>query len=176
MLETIPRPLEPDAVLGTFLGWMPHDARVVAVGPDQERFSRLRTALARQHLSVTLAWHAAQALQLVRTSRPDLVLVDLGLPRLEGHLLVAQLATVDPPPSLLLLGGPGDEAQFSAVLRQLVVQRAMRARDEVLASVLCGCESPVHAPRRVATAFAPEPARRGMGQAPRTAAGSGPLR
>lgn len=156
MVETLPRPMAVDAVLGTLLGWMPHDARLVLAGADRPALLQARTALAHQRLGVSLAWDPAQAVAAAQAQRADLVVVDLGMPGAQGHLLVGQLATLDPSPALLLLTAPGDEVHFQQVQRQMSVLRGMRARADVLASALCGTESPLHArPRATSSAAAP---------------------
>jgi CheY-like chemotaxis protein len=117
MLEPATRPLEPDAVLETLGHYTTRGTRIVTAGADVDALMSLRQALARRGASVSMAWDAKQAIELLGVVRPDVVLVDLGLPRRDGYGVVAALARVDPLPTAVLVPGPDDMAAgFANVL------------------------------------------------------------
>src|SRR6185436_11665808 len=98
MIELAARPVDPDAVVETLGRYAVRGTRVVTAGADVDALMSLRQALARRGLSVSMAWDAKQAGDLLHVVRPEVVVVDLGLPRRDGYGIVAKLATVDPPP------------------------------------------------------------------------------
>src|SRR5438477_2931508 len=79
----------------------------------------LRQALARRGISVSMAWDAKQAADLLLIVRPEVVVVDLALPRRDGYAIVGRLANVEPAPSTLIVQGADDMAAgFAAVSRR----------------------------------------------------------
>jgi len=64
------------------------------VGADVDALMSLRQALARKGLSVSMAWDAKQAADLLQVVRPEVVVVDLALPRRDGYGIVARLAAL----------------------------------------------------------------------------------
>jgi CheY-like chemotaxis protein len=110
-------PLDPDEVLtlvGTFAA---RAVRVLIAGNDADPCLSLRHALTRSGMSVSIAWDGKQATDLLAMVRPELVVVDLGLPRGDGYALVADLAGVDPAPATVLVPRGAAGTGFAAVLR-----------------------------------------------------------
>jgi two-component system CheB/CheR fusion protein len=59
---------------------------------------------------VTVASDGAAALELASSYRPDVVLLDLGLPYMDGYEVARRLRSMDvPPPFLVSLSGYGNE-------------------------------------------------------------------
>src|SRR2546430_13292804 len=103
----------------------------------------LRQALARKGLSVSMAWDAKQAADLLQVVRPEVVVVDLALPRRDGYGIVARLAALDPPPSAILVPGPDDApAAFAAVLADPVYSGGALRLGQLLGAVLTRTEAP----------------------------------
>ncbi|HLK11939.1 MAG TPA: hypothetical protein VKW76_11200 [Candidatus Binatia bacterium] len=153
---TVRRPFDADALAATLSRWLPRDARVVLAGGDGRALLALRHALVRQGPSVSLAWNATQATEVLSLVRPDLAVVDLDLPPAGGHRIVAQLARIDPPPAMLLLPGRGDDA--AGLLAALVSPgnaRWLRLREDILAAVLPTQPSLLQPPLRLGGAPAP---------------------
>jgi CheY-like chemotaxis protein len=86
----------------------------------------LRQALARRQVSVSMAWDAKQAMDLLHQARPDAMVIDLDLPKRDGYLLVSRgVAQLDPPPYTLLVGGrSGSGRAFAEALAALGTGRA----------------------------------------------------
>ena len=103
----------------------------------------LRQALARRGLSVSMAWDAKQAADLLQVVRPEVVVLDLGLPRRDGYGIVARLGTVDPVPSAVLLPGAEDGSiGFAPVLADPAHAGRMLTVQQFLAGVLAQSEEP----------------------------------
>jgi len=68
--------------------WMPppaHTTRVVVVEDEQSISDPLRSALEREGYGVEVAATGAAALEAVRREEPDVVLLDLMLPDMDGR-------------------------------------------------------------------------------------------
>jgi DNA-binding response OmpR family regulator len=91
--------------------------RVLAVGGDPDRLLSVRQALTRAELSMSIAWDAKQADDLFRLVRPEVVIVDLGLPVRAGHRIALRLRTLDPRPLAVLVPAADEDAAvaFAAV-------------------------------------------------------------
>ena len=143
MVEATGSPLDPDDVAETLERYAVRGTRVVTAGADVDALMSLRQALARKGLSVSMAWDAKQAADLLQVVRPEVVVVDLALPRRDGYGIVARLAALDPPPSAILVPGPDDApAAFSAVLADPVHARGALRLGQLLGAVLTRSEAP----------------------------------
>jgi len=84
----------PGAVPGPVRGPVPGSGRRVLVVDDEEPLARLvRTYLERDGFEVTLAFDGPSGLDLARQVRPDVVVLDLGLPGLDGLEVCRRLRT-----------------------------------------------------------------------------------
>jgi CheY-like chemotaxis protein len=71
--------------------------RVMAVDDDQDALGLLRTVLETAGAAIVTAPSAAEALEQLETVRPDVLLVDLGMPGVDGFEFIARLrASPDP--------------------------------------------------------------------------------
>jgi CheY-like chemotaxis protein len=96
----------------------------------------LRQALARQGLSVSMAWNAKQADDLLGMVKPQLAVVDLDLPQRDGYGIVARLAGMSPVPTMVLVQGVEEAGpRFAALLVDPSHRERMTGRDKVLAAV-----------------------------------------
>jgi hypothetical protein len=118
MIEPAGRPLDPEAVLAQ-LRHHPSARRVLAAGSDGATFLSLRQTLTRAGMSVSTAWDAKQAADLLPMVRADALIVDLGLQPRGGYGLVAAVAAASPPVVTVLMPGEDDVAAgFAAALAQ----------------------------------------------------------
>ena len=91
LIEYFPFPFDPDACAARLLE-RPHGAhRVLTVSNQIELMTRLRNLLSSGRCSTTVALDGRQALDLVKPVNPEIVLIDLALPRGEGWDLIARL-------------------------------------------------------------------------------------
>lgn len=140
-VEPAPHRADPEVLVTLLSGYAPKAARIMAAGTDANTFISLRQALTRAGMSVSIAWDAKQASDLLEIVRPQLLVLDLGLPPRGAHGLVAQAATAAPPPVAVLIPGPADPAAgfLAAMLdraagggtpRTRAVQETLRRADE----------------------------------------------
>ena len=67
------------------------EQRILVVDDSVDVVESLRYALTMQGYPVEVAYDAVQALQLAHAFRPDVILCDLALPRIDGYALARQL-------------------------------------------------------------------------------------
>jgi len=79
--------------------------KILVVDDEPAIRKLLRIGLAVEGCSVIEAVNAKDAIEKVRTERPDLILLDLGLPDMQGHDLLAKWrnALIELPMRLALL-------------------------------------------------------------------------
>src|SRR3954471_79748 len=88
---------------------MTGDAALILIVEDEPPIRRLlRTTLAAHDYRTLEAATGAEALSALRHHRPDLVLLDLGLPDVDGLALIGQIRAKGPVP-IVVLSSRGDE-------------------------------------------------------------------
>src|SRR5207244_11559609 len=143
MIEAVGSPIDPDEVVATLARYAVRGTWVVTAGAEVDALMSLRQALARGGLSVSMAWDAKQAGDLLQVVRPEVVVVDLALPRRDGYGIVARLAALDPSPGVILVPGPDDAAAaFAAALADPVHAGGALRLGQLLAAVLTRSEAP----------------------------------
>ena len=89
---------------------MTGDAPTILIVEDEPPIRRLlRTTLTAHEHRVIEAPTGAEALSALRHHRPDLVLLDLGLPDVDGLGLIGRIREISPVP-IVVLSSRGDEA------------------------------------------------------------------
>jgi len=89
---------------------MTGDAAIILIVEDEPPIRRLlRTTLGAHEYRTIEAATGAEALSGLRHHRPDLVLLDLGLPDVDGLQLLSQIRKLSPVP-IVVLSSRGDEA------------------------------------------------------------------
>ncbi len=95
---------------------MTGDAAIILIVEDEPPIRRLlRTTLGAHDYRTLEAATGAEALSALRHHRPDLVLLDLGLPDVDGLALIAKIRSMGPVP-IVVLSSRGDEAAKVAAL------------------------------------------------------------
>ena len=117
LIEPAGRPLDADAVLASLDGRATRGTRVITAGADVDALMSLRQALSRSGMSVSMAWDGKQAADLLGVVRPEVLVIDLDLPRREGYGIVAQAAELEAMTTTVLVPSDDDVATgFAAVL------------------------------------------------------------
>src|SRR6516164_4538057 len=95
---------------------MTGDSAIILVVEDEPPIRRLlRTTLGAHDYRTLEAATGAEALSALRHHRPDLVLLDLGLPDVDGLKLIGDIRSVGPVP-IVILSSRGDEGAKVAAL------------------------------------------------------------
>ena len=95
---------------------MTTDEVTILIVEDEPPIRRLLRATLGEHDYRTLeASTGAEALSALRHHRPDLVLLDLGLPDIDGQALIGRIRQISPVP-IVVLSSRGDEAAKVAAL------------------------------------------------------------
>ena len=81
---------------------MKNEARVLVVDDEPDVVGFLRLSLPPQGLAVLEAGSGADALLRVRDERPDLVLLDLGLPDMDGFDVLAEIRALSSLPVIIV--------------------------------------------------------------------------
>ena len=119
-------PIDPDACVARLLESRGTIQRLLVVTENFGVVGMLRDVLSRMRSSVSAALDLRQVIDLLPMVEPDVVLIDLGLPRGEGFRLVSRLRS-DPKTRELalaiLLAPPGSAGEFR--------QHALRAAREL---------------------------------------------
>ncbi|HYV55931.1 MAG TPA: GAF domain-containing protein [Candidatus Nitrosopolaris sp.] len=148
LIEPAARGLDPEAVLTSLGQTASRGTRVVTVGEDVDAFVSLRQALARQGMSVSMAWNAKQAEELLPLVRPSVVVLDLDLPARDACGIAAQLGACDPPPTTVLVAGSQDRATgFAAALAEPARAHQLIPLDKLVMRFLGRNEKAPDAPR-----------------------------
>ncbi|HWP64613.1 MAG TPA: hypothetical protein VNO26_01720, partial [Candidatus Limnocylindria bacterium] len=113
-VEVVHAPLDPDEVIGILTPYASRGTRVLTAGADADAFISLRQALARQGMSVSMAWDGKQASDLLQMVRPEIVVVDMDIPPRSGLGLIIELSAAPVMPMLVLLPGRQDLAKRTA--------------------------------------------------------------
>lgn len=90
--------------------------RILIVEDDPNILRGLDLNLAMEGYKVRTAVDGEEGLRIARTERPDLLLVDVMLPRLGGLELIRELRKEDPEMPILILSAKGQEADKVAGL------------------------------------------------------------
>ena len=92
-------------------------SRVLTTGDDVDALISLRQALTRNAMSVSMAWNAKQAVDLLPMVRPHVVIIDLGQAPSDAIPVLGLVAATKPTPVTVLVPGSKDAATtFAKVL------------------------------------------------------------
>jgi chromosome segregation ATPase/CheY-like chemotaxis protein len=93
MVDYFPHPFEPDGCASRLLGRSGGLQRLLAVSEDVDAMTGIREVLGRVRCSAATAFDGRQAMDLVPMIKPEVVLVDLSLPRGEALRVVSRICT-----------------------------------------------------------------------------------
>ncbi len=93
-------------------------AKVLVIDDEQGIRDLLDTLLSRKGYSVVLADGGRKGLDLYRRERPDIVVLDLKMPEMDGMAVLQQIHNLNPGQRVIILTGaglPGAEEQLRAL-------------------------------------------------------------
>jgi len=88
---------------------------ILVVEDEAKIRSLLRGYLERAGYSVLTTGSGAEALTLTSSARPDLVLLDLGLPDVAGETIAREIRRAGPTPILILTAKTGEEDRIAGL-------------------------------------------------------------
>jgi len=93
----------------------PRSLSILVVDDEQDSADGIAALLTHWNHRVWVAYDARRALELFREQRPDLVLLDIGLPGMDGYQLAVRLRAEEHQATLVALTGYTDRRRaFSA--------------------------------------------------------------
>jgi hypothetical protein len=107
-IDVLARPIAADGVQAQLGDALPAGTKVVAVGSESGTLIPLRQGLLAGGASVRVAWNCAQATDLVASTRPHVLVLDLAQPPAETAAFVAALVAKGPTRLVLVLPGDGN--------------------------------------------------------------------
>jgi CheY-like chemotaxis protein len=144
VVEPVIPPLDPENVIRKLGEYATRGSRIVTVGADVDALMSLRQALARKRVSVSMAWDAKQAVDLIQQMTPDALVIDLDLPKRDGYRIVAEaIVGLDPLPFTVLVGGRAKSGEaFVNALRERPTNDVQLPLRELLAMLASSSEVP----------------------------------
>jgi DNA-binding response OmpR family regulator len=92
--------------------------RVLAADDEPDILRLIEIKLTRAGFDVITARDGEEALRAAERARPDLVLLDVMMPKMDGYSVAHEIrARVSPPPVILMLTAKGQEADVVRGLR-----------------------------------------------------------
>jgi DNA-binding NtrC family response regulator len=90
------------------------DVTLLAIDDDPESLALIEAALEQDGLRIVTSLDPEEGLQAVRRVRPEIVLLDLRMPKMSGMEVLEQILTIDPGAEVILV--TADESTDSAVI------------------------------------------------------------
>ena len=133
----------------------PKPAAAILIVDDDPGLLRLATrTLEREGLSVSAAGSGAEAIQRLKASQPDLLLLDLKLQDTEAREIIAELTALNRLPAFVIITGQGDERVAVEMMKSGALDYVVKGRDflDFLPSVVTRALKQVEKERRLAAA------------------------
>ena len=90
--------------------------KILVVDDDQEVRMATRDFLTSKGHDVTLAEDGVQALKLLATVKPDVVLLDVAMPEMDGVEALKRIVMIDPPVPVIMVTANADISLTSKLL------------------------------------------------------------
>jgi len=82
-------------------------AKILVIDDEQSIRNLLDTLLRRKGYDVVVAESGRQGLELFRRERPDVIVLDLKMPEMDGLTVLRQIQNLDPGKPVIILTGAG---------------------------------------------------------------------
>jgi PAS domain S-box-containing protein len=103
--------------------------RVLLIEDDAPVAAGISAMLNELDIETSIAPTAATGLAMLRRSRPDAIILDVGLPDLDGAELFLRLREVDPEMPVIVSTGHADQARLGGILDEPMVAHLMKPYD-----------------------------------------------
>src|ERR1700730_233171 len=132
---------------------MPNNKTILIVDDDQELSDGLRAVLERQGYRVMQARDGQQGKQMVYQHRPDLIILDMMMPRMGGYPVLKHFkGKADAPPIIMITANEGSRhkayAEYLGVIDYIRKPFAMERLWEAVDKGLAGAEARAAAPKK----------------------------
>ena len=132
-------PATPDASAGPEAGGRPQDGkRILLVDDDPEIIESMRAVLESRGYQILVARDGNQGLAMAESDRPDLVVLDMMMPKRSGFLVLEKLRRSSPNPLRVIMITANEGSRHKAYAEMLGVDDYIRkpfAMDRLLDSV-----------------------------------------
>lgn len=93
-----------------------HALKIMVIDDNADAADTLSLMLKAEGHAVEVAYHASAALEAVRLHRPDVCIIDIGLPGMDGNALARRIRSLNPwsAPTLVALSGYGHRRERNA--------------------------------------------------------------
>ena len=88
--------------------------KVLVIDDDQEIVGAIRSALKFNGYVVVTAADGKAGLHAIRKEDPDLIIVDMMMPKKSGYLVIEEMPSEDPPPVIMITANEGQRHQAYA--------------------------------------------------------------
>jgi DNA-binding response OmpR family regulator len=116
---------------------MSEATRVLVVDDDQDVRKALSNSLRRIGCEVLQADNGVAGLEMVAQSQPQVILLDIRMPQMDGHTFLRRLATTDTDAAVIVMSGDGGMDDVIEVLRHGAVDYLQKpwAASDLIAAV-----------------------------------------
>ena len=93
--------------------------RIVAIDDEREFITMLETYFVPRGYDIQFAVRGVNGLELIREHKPDIVLMDLKMPGLDGDEVLKAIAQMRPPPKVVFVTAYDDGGKTRSRLMQM---------------------------------------------------------
>lgn len=94
-------------------------ARIVAIDDEVEFIDMIKSYFELRGYDITVAVRGTKGIELVREKRPDVVLMDLKMPGIDGDEVLSLLKSMDPSPKVIFVTAYDDGGKTKARLLRM---------------------------------------------------------
>jgi len=133
LVEAVPAGVDAEQLLAALGRVATRGSRIITAGGDVDVLMSVRRTLGTRGMSVSMAWDAHQAADLLVMMTPDVAVVDLGLSARDAAAILGRLVAAERVPHLVVILGDGDgAAPFASALASPGVRGRVVSRAEAL--------------------------------------------
>jgi two-component system response regulator (stage 0 sporulation protein F) len=93
--------------------------RIVAIDDEVEFIDMLQSYFGLRGYEIDVAFRGAMGIEIVKTKKPDVVLMDLKMPGIDGDEVLTLLKSMDPSPKVIFITAYDDGGKTKARLLKM---------------------------------------------------------